>query len=416
VSKLRELFECRLCFGNFFDKQLALTPTPPANELYLSRNDALKCEVFPLTLVMCSDCRHLQLKYVVEPKRLFSNYVYKSGTSRIFREHFAALAFSMKELISPSSLIVEIGSNDGTLLSELSQNGFISVGLEPSHVLVKSAEALGQVSIEDYLNNESVREIKEKYGSASAVIANNVFAHIEDMNSAIDCISELLSEAGIFVFEVAHLLQMVEKSLFDTIYHEHMSYHSVAALIPFLSNHNFEIFKIEEIPMHGGSIRVFARKSTKDSSMSSTSDYLKRELASGINSVGVIEKISNQIEVLRFEIMKELKSIDDRYFVFGYGAPAKVVTFLSEMGLKNLGIQAVVDDNLDKQGKFLPGTGIPIISSSEIQLMIAGSGKSAVCLVFPWNLGDEILAKLRDFMPSNSCAYSFFPTIKKVEF
>jgi SAM-dependent methyltransferase len=416
MSELRELFKCRLCCGNFFDAQLALAPTPLANELYPSRDGALKCEVFPLTLVMCSDCKHLQLKYVVEPKRLFSNYVYKSGTSRIFREHFAALAVGMKEMISPSSLIVEIGSNDGTLLSELSKNGFISVGLEPSHVLVKSADELGQISIEAYLNSESVREIKEKYGTAGAVIANNVFAHIEDINSAIDCISELLSESGIFVFEVAYLLQMVEKGLFDTIYHEHMSYHSVAALIPFLRNHNFEIFKIEEISMHGGSIRVFARKATNDSSMSCTSDYLRRELVSGISSVGVIKKISSQVEALRFEIVKELQGIDDRYFVFGYGAPAKVVTFLSEMGLKNFGIQAIVDDNLDKQRKFLPGTGIPIVSSSEIQSMISNSGKSVVCLVFPWNLGDEILAKLREFMPSNSCAYSFFPTIKKVEF
>jgi FlaA1/EpsC-like NDP-sugar epimerase len=150
--------------------------------------------------------------------------------------------------------------------------------------------------------------------------------------------------------------------------------------------------------------------------MSCTSDYLRRELVSGISSVGVIKKISSQVEALRFEIVKELQGIDDRYFVFGYGAPAKVVTFLSEMGLKNFGIQAIVDDNLDKQRKFLPGTGIPIVSSSEIQSMISNSGKSVVCLVFPWNLGDEILAKLREFMPSNSCAYSFFPTIKKVEF
>jgi SAM-dependent methyltransferase len=416
MSELRELFKCRLCFGNFFDNQLVLSPTPPANELYLRRDEALKCEVFPLTLVMCSDCRHLQLKHVVNPKRLFSNYVYKSGTSRVFREHFAALAFLMKGLIPPSSLIVEIGSNDGVLLSELSQNGFISVGLEPSHVLVKSAEELGQISIEAYLNKESVHIIKEKYGTANAVIANNVFAHIEDMNAAISCISELLTEDGIFVFEVAYLLQMVGKGLFDTIYHEHMSYHSVSALIPFLSNHNFEIFKIEEIPMHGGSIRVFAKRSTKDYSSLNTSEYLKREIANGISSVGVIEKISNQIEVLKLEIKEVLQSIDDRYFVFGYGAPAKVVTFLSEMRLEDLDIQAVVDDNLDKQGKFLPGTGIPIISSSEIQLMIASSGKSAVCLVFPWNLGEEILEKLRDFMPSDSCAYSFFPTIKKVSF
>jgi len=412
----RELQSCRLCGGSFWNESLNLRETPLANELYSNRNEAIKADRFPLVVVMCKKCKHVQLKHIVNSNRLFSKYVYKSGTSQTFREHFRSLAQEISLISKPGDLIIEIGSNDGTLLRELDHQKLIAVGIEPSEILVNASRSEGDNVLLGFLNEEVVRKVASKYGQAQVVIGNNVFAHIDDLSGAVRCVWDLLKNDGIFVFEVAYLGKMIEKGIFDTIYHEHMSYHSVIALKEFLSNQGFSLVDFKEIPTHGGSIRVFASKDKSLPISRKVENFIEIERKQGLDSPEIFQSMAYVVEKLRISTASELSQLDGTEKIFGYGAPAKVVTFLSEMHLENLPIVGVIDDNPEKQNCYLPGTGLEILSIEDMKKNLRIGDQKLICLIFPWNLSDEVLGKLRLFMPSGSVALSFFPGINRVDF
>jgi len=412
-----ELVNCRLCGGEFSSVELKMSSTPPANELYESQDNAKSCDRFPLILVLCNTCKHLQLKHIVSPDRLFSNYVYRSGTSSVFREHFQNLASLIASEVPTGSKVLEIGSNDGKLLEYLQENGLEPIGLEPSEVLATESQNTGLKVHQGFLDTNFVELFKHEYKEADVVVANNVFAHIADMNQAMLDIEEILASDGVFIFEVAHLLSLVKHGYFDTIYHEHMSYHSVFSLKTFLESHGFGIYRVQEISTHGGSIRVFAKRLPLESAFQNEiKQIISEEVSFGINSERVLGLIGDKIENLTSMATDVCSTFKGDEFLFGYGAPAKVVTFLSEMKLENLNLQAVIDDNPDKQGKFLPGSGFPIMSLDAVQQLISQAKGPVVCFIFPWNLGAELINKLSQFMPSGSRAISFFPTLSIKEF
>lgn len=412
-----ELTKCRLCGSDFSPTELVLSSTPPANELYESQVDAMSCERFPLVLVACVRCKHLQLKFIVSPDRLFSNYVYRSGTSAVFREHFKQLATLIASEVPAGSRVLEIGSNDGKLLEYLKAIGLEAIGLEPSEVLITESKSNGATVFQGFLDTDFVKLFKQMHGSAEVIVANNVFAHIADMNQALINIGDLLESDGIFIFEVAHLLSLVKYGYFDTIYHEHMSYHSIYSLELFLKSHGFGLHRVQAISTHGGSIRVFAKRLPIATPFESEiHELIAQEESYGINSDQVLIKISEKVKNLNLLTSEFCSTLTGSEFIFGYGAPAKVVTFLSEMNLETLDIRAVVDDNPDKQDKFLPGSGFPILSLEAVQQLILEAKGPIICLIFPWNLGEELLMKLSQFMPVGSRAISFFPQLSIKEF
>jgi len=235
----RTLSVCRLCGGDFDSLALKLRATALANELYPSRESALKAERFPLELVICKRCSQIQLKHIVNAKRLFQNYIYKSGTSETFRNHFSQLALEIQKWLKPGEYVLEIGSNDGTLLDSLKSLGIEGLGLEPSRKLVDKCINQNLNVVCGYLDADSTNFISDKYGTAGIVVGNNVFAHIDDLNSALKYVDKLLNKKGIFIFEVSHVMKMFNKNLFDMIYHEHMSYHSLFSLNFWLKAHGF---------------------------------------------------------------------------------------------------------------------------------------------------------------------------------
>lgn len=411
----KRLSSCRLCSGAFFGQKLTLAPTPLANELKSRKETALSAEVFPLNLVMCSACRHIQLEHIVSPVRLFSEYVYQSGTSLTFREHFQKLALKIVSFpLAENAKVLEIGSNDGILLKALEEQGLQAFGLEPSALLVDKCRNDHLTVVESYLDEHGINEIRKLSPEVDVVIGNNVFAHIDDMNAAFEQVYSILIENGLFIFEVAHLLKLIEKGIFDTIYHEHMSYHSVFSLKIFLENKGFSIADVEEIPTHGGSIRVIARKGyLNEGPSASVTGIIKREVDAGITEPTIFSALAQQISLLRHRIHEELKDLSE-YAIYGYGAPAKLVTFISEIGLERLEILAVVDDNLDKQGKFLPRSGFEIISSEIFEKLIQDSDRKIACFIFPWNLGPEIMSKLKMMLPTGSRVVTFFPSVSSV--
>ena len=417
---IKTLSNCRLCTGNFFEKTLKLKSTPPANELYPTKDSAKKAEKFPLEVVMCQKCRHVQLKHIVSPKRLFDEYIYKSGTSKFFNEHFDSLASKIASEFPVNNYVLEVGSNDGVLLTSLNKRGIKSIGIEPSEYLAKECINRNLNVYNSYLDETTVVKITQSHGKASIVLGNNVFAHIEDMKGAFKNVFEILEDSGIFIFEVAHFKYILTDGLFDTIYHEHMSYHTATALESFATSSGFKIFRIEEISSHGGSLRFYLSKNHDKLKEPSVELIKNDELKLGLNQVEALSLIEDKIKETKESAARMIKDIGlggNTVFV-GYGAPAKVVTFLAQMELEEINLIGVIEDNVEKQNRFLPGSGFAIKSLEEMKKLISVNESNEVFLnflIFPWNLKKEIVEKLSKWVPKNSNAVVFFPKVEKVE-
>jgi len=251
--------DCRLCNSSSLSRVLDLPDTPLANEFVNASDQGTIQKKFPLFVSRCNQCGHIQLPVVVDPERLFRNYVYVSGTSKAFVAHFESLATEIivNNAISSDSLIVEIGSNDGTALKAFKKHGMRVFGIDPAINIAEIASRDGIQTSPNFFTKELAEEILERAGHAHVVLANNVFAHADDLNEILNGVITLLEpKNGIFVFEVQYLADMMEHGYFDMIYHEHLSYHSVAPLVPFLQRKGLNIIKCQHIHTHGGSIRV----------------------------------------------------------------------------------------------------------------------------------------------------------------
>jgi SAM-dependent methyltransferase len=356
----------------------------------------------------------------VSPKRLFDDYVYKSGTSRFFNDHFDNLASTLVAEFKVDNYVLEVGSNDGILLASLAKRGIKNIGIEPSSFLAKECVNNNLNVYNSYLDSKVVAEIIQSHGHASIVLGNNVFAHIDDMRTAFKNVFDLLGNSGVFIFEVAHFKYILMDGLFDTIYHEHMSYHTAIALEKFALETGFKLFRIEEIPSHGGSLRFYLSKDKDQLIDQSVEKIINEEVNLGLNEVEVLSLIEEKINNTKLAtdiMLKEIGVTPNEVFV-GYGAPAKVVTFLAQMDMEDMDLIGIIEDNIDKQSKYLPGSGFAINSLEEIQRSIIKNGSKELCinfLIFPWNLKSEIIEKLGKWAPKNSNAVVFFPSVEKVK-
>ena len=415
MQSVRELENCRLCGGAFYEGNIKLRDSPLANELYPSKESALLADTFALEIVMCSGCKHIQLKHIVDPGRLFSDYIYASGTSTTFKNHFDNLAKRIAKLV-PEGIALEVGSNDGTLLKALREQGLETIGVEPSEYLANMSRDKSDFIYHDFLDSQLCKKILENHGPVNLVVGNNVFAHIDDLMGAFRHVSELLINNGYFIFEVAHVLSLVQNHLFDTIYHEHMSYHSVISLEPLLSEIGFDLIEVEEIETHGGSIRIICQKSkAKIVKTKQIQEILKKEEAVGLGTQTWMQDFNSYMKVLRHKTEEEISNFITETIWFGYGAPAKAVTFINEFGLDSLEIIGIIDDNPEKQGNFLPVSAIRVVSKKDLiqEIGLASSQNEFACIVFPWNLSEEILEKLPNIDSERYRAVWFLPTFKE---
>jgi SAM-dependent methyltransferase len=410
------IVSCRLCTGSFHDQNLNLGSSPLANELYSDKESALKADRFPLDLVMCTSCKHIQLRDIVSPTRLFANYVYQSGISVSFHEHFKELANYISELPGSKGFVLEIGSNDGLLLGKLKDVGMDAIGIEPSKKLADLTESRGLNAYCGFWDEKISNFLIEKHGSPQVIVANNVFAHIEDMRSATMLISRALAPNGYFVFEVSYFGDVYEKNLFDTVYHEHMSYHTIFPLINFFKEFEMSVVNIQRISIHGGSIRVTVAKEASHSVSNSVEEILNYERTLGLDNIEILSKLKDKIYDKRSEVISSLSGMKKSDFVFGYAAPAKLVTFLAVMGIENVHLEGIVDDNPNKQDFYLPGSGHKILSPEKVLNLIGISHYDSIyCLVFAWNIGPELLSKIRKSYPSGMKVIQFMPTVSSVE-
>ena len=382
---------CRLCDSDDLSLVLSLTPTPPANAFITA--DALDTpqECFPLDLHICGACGHLQLLHVVDPSLLFADYVYVSGTSPSFVAHFEDYATHVIETYRPppGALVVDIGSNDGTLLRFFHNAGMAVQGVDPACDIAKAACEAGIETLNAFFDAALSAQIREDKGAAAVVTANNVFAHIDDLAGVVAGVRALLEEDGVFVFEVSYLADVLEKTLFDTIYHEHLSYHAVAPLVSFFSRNGMELIAAERVDTHGGSLRGTAQLAGGAREVASSVEaYLELEERLGLGRAETFHDFAERIDALKISLRDLLLGLKaEGQSIAGYGAPAKATTLMYHFGLGPDIIDFIVDDSSLKQGLYLPGLHVPVLPSSAI----AEQGPDYL-LILAWNFAQSIMA------------------------
>ena len=377
-------FNCRSCGNTDLKRVVSLGYQPLANNLLNKQND--KCELYPLEVNYCEKCHNCQLSVSVDPKKMFSNYLYTSSTSKVFREHFVKASkkyIKDLKLNKRKSYIIDIGSNDGIALKPFLDQGFKKVlGIEPAKNLAKLANKNKIKTFNGFLNKKNIKKIKK---GADLVLASNVFAHSDRLQEMADCMFQLLGKKGTIIIEVQYLLNTLKDLTFDNIYHEHYNYWSLTSLKNFFKKFDFTIFRAEKVDTHGGSIRIYIKKDKKTKIEKSVMEMLKEEEKFGIKNFKTYRKFGEKVYEIRENVRKNIKKLrDNSKLVIGYGAPAKATTALNFFGLSKE-IDYIVEDNKLKHNKFIPGVKIPIKDKSEIK------NKKNTLVILAWNFYKDII-------------------------
>lgn len=354
---------CRLCESKRVELAVPLLPTTVA-EKYLEESELQNKElVCPLDLYICIDCGHVQLLDIVDPNFLYNNYTYSSGNSKGLVDHFESYADTIFKRFKPdiNSLVVDIGSNDGTLLKFFKKKNLKVLGIDPAKEIALKATNEGINTIPNFFNKYLAQKLIKEYGKAKIVTANNAFAHMDDLKGIMDGITTIMEDSGIFVFEISYLVDVIDKVLLGTIFHEHHSYHSITPLKVFFDKFNMELIYIERNNIQGGSIIGVAQFKNgiylKDNSVD---EILKLEINKKINKLETFKNFSKDIDYKKKKIKNLFHEINDQNkTIAGFGAARSGTTLITQMQLGNM-IKYIVDDNQFKQGKYSPGDHIYI--------------------------------------------------------
>ena len=394
-------FECRSCGNINLRRVVSLGYQPLANNL-LSKKDE-KCDLYPLEVNYCPKCHNCQLSVAIDPKKMFSNYLYTSSTSSSFRSHFVEAAKSYItefKLKQKKSYIIDIGSNDGVALKPFKDLGFKNLlGVEPAKNLAKLANKNKIKTFNGFFEKKNIKKFKR---NADLILASNVFAHSDKLREMTECMLKLLSKNGIIIIEVQYLLNTLKDLTFDNIYHEHYNYWSLTSLTNFFNQYELKIFKAEKINTHGGSIRIYIKKGKKTKPEQSIRNMLKEEEAFGIKEFKTYQKFGEKIYKLKENVIKNINQLTkNNKKLIGFGAPAKATTALNFFGISSQ-IDFIIEDNKLKHNKFIPGVKIKIQDKKTVK------EKNPSILVLAWNFFENI-------KKANSNLSSNFINIKDLE-
>ena len=376
-------FECRSCNNIHLKRVVSLGYQPLANNLLNKKNE--KCELYPLEMNYCPKCHNCQLSVAVDPKKMFSNYLYTSSTSSSFRTHFIEASKSYIKLLKlkpKKSYIIDIGSNDGVALKPFKDLGYNKIlGIEPAKNLAQMANKNKIKTFNGFLESKNLKKIKN---NADLILASNVFAHSDKLKEMATCMLSLLSKDGTIIIEVQYILDTLKDLTFDNIYHEHYNYWSLTSLMNFFNQFESTIFKAEKINTHGGSIRIYIKKGKKVKIDRSVKTLLKEEEIFGLKKFKTYQVFGEKINKLKENVVKNINQLKDKNKkIIGFGAPAKATTALNFFGISNQ-IDFVIEDNKLKHNKFIPGVKIPIKDKKYIK------EKNILILVLAWNFFEEI--------------------------
>ena len=386
---------CRFCNNVLKHEFIDLVNSPLSNS-YLTKEQLNEPEVFyPLKLFICENCFLVQIDEIKKASEIFSHdYAYFSSYSTSWLDHAHRYVDMITERFGydEQSQVMELASNDGYLLQYFQKQNISALGIEPSKNVAHAAQEKGIETIIDFFGVKLAKHLVAQNRKADLIIGNNVFAHVPDVNDFVAGMKIALNDGGVITLEFPHLLQLIEQNQFDTIYHEHYSYFSFYTASLIFDEHGLELFDVEQISTHGGSLRIYGKhkEDTSKSISSNVADLLKEE-AKAMQNIeyykGFQEKV-NEVKINLVSFLLVQKKLDKK--VVAYGAAAKGNTLLNYCGVKNDLIEFVVDASPHKQGKYLPGSHIPIVTEEMIK-----KNKSDYILILPWNLITEITDQLK---------------------
>lgn len=385
---------CQICKSKCLSSIIFLGYIPPVNTMPSIGVPPVEEPAFPLELLRCYDCGLVQIGLEVSQEVLFpESYPYLSSSTRILCENFANQYREVAGVVglAADDLVIDVGSNDGTLLSNYHQAGHPVLGIDPSQA-ADVAVKRGIRTTKTYFGLDTARSIRAEYGAAKVVTACNVFAHIADVHSVVEGIVAMLDEDGVFVSESHYLVDLVETIQYDTIYHEHLRYYHLGVLIKLLADHGLEVFHVRRIPTHGGSIRVFAGRKGQRPVMASVAECLAHEDALGItDGKGLTDfrarVIASKLDL--YALLAPIKATGAR--IYGIGAPSRASTLINYVGLDDGVIDAVMEvATSHKLNKYVPGTRIPVLDEKKLF-----ADQPEYALLLSWHIADELAPIMR---------------------
>ncbi len=389
------LERCQICYSDALESVLFLGYIPPVNQMRMLGSRPAEQPSYPAELLVCPKCKLVQLGCIVDPEVLFPpDYPYTSGTTCVLHENFAEMVVDCTTRVAdPGSdgLVVDIGSNDGTLLSKWKDAGHRVYGIEPTDK-AQLAEKAGIPSTQAFFTKESAAAVKAKVGPAKIITATNVFAHIENIHEIVEAILLLLRDDGVFISESHYLMSLLETCQYDTIYHEHLRYYSVHSLQYLLAEHGLDLIRVKRIPSHGGSIRVYAARKGVLPVQDSVREFLAEESRLGAGDADSLRQFAKRVVMSKlnlYGLLKDIRARGER--VFGVGAPSRASTLIIYTGLDSGIMDCVVEiAGSHKIGRYMPGTLIPV--REEACLF---DEQPEYALLLSWHIAEELMPKLR---------------------
>ena len=388
--------DCRLCHGTRLELALSLTPTPPA-DAYVPPSRADESQpVFPIDMYLCRECGFLQLLDVVRPESIYGDYLYETSSSLGLVEHFDGYAQEVVDRIAPppGSLVVDVGSNDGSLLRSFRARGLSILGIDPASEIAHRATESGIETLPEFFSVELARRIRDERGAATIITANNVVANIDDLDEVARAVRELLAPDGVFVFESFYLGDLVRNMVFDFFYHEHLSAFAVMPLERFFPRHGLELIDALRVPTKGGSLRYTVQlEGGPRSRADAVDEFRDEERRQGLASPDLYAEFDAKIDRTRSEVAELVHRLKrDGATIAGYGASATTTTLAYHFGLGDL-VDYIFDDYPAKQGLLSPGLHIPVVPSDELY-----ERRPDAVIVFAWRYHEPIARKHSRFL------------------
>ena len=386
--------KCRNCSSNLNKMFVDLGTSPPSNS-YITKNNLLKKEKkYPLKVFVCENCWLVQTQDFTKADQLFDdNYAYFSSTSKSFLNHAKSYALDIIDRINlkKESLVIEVASNDGYLLKNFLERKIPCLGIEPTKSTADFAKSIGIPVIKDFFSSKLADKLLDDGISADLICGNNVYAHVPNINDFTLGLKKILKKSGTITLEFPHILQLIKFNQFDTIYHEHFSYLSLYAVNAIFKKFDLRIYRVEELGVHGGSLRIYGCHNDHSIKTEDSFVYiLKKEILFGINRINIYEDFQKKVKLTSQNFLNFLNS-EHNYGkkIAAYGAAAKGNTILNYLNIKDDKIMFVCDAAKSKQNKYMPGSHIPILSPEQILI-----DKPDFVIIFPWNLSTEIKNQL----------------------
>lgn len=389
------ILACHICQNKKLRKFLSLGPIPLANSFLQQDELSVPEPYYPLDVCFCSNCGLVQLAQVIAPEILFKDYAYLTGTSEPMKAHFARLAENTIQRFSlpRGSLVLDIGSNDGTLLENFQRHNMRVLGIEPAANVAKLASSRGIETLDNFFDESLAHKICLEKGQPRVILATNVLAHVADLEGFLCGVNHLLASDGVFVIEVPYLVNTLERLEFDTIYHEHLRYFAVRPLITLFGRFGLNIIDVEHLDVHGGSLRISVQKSMGLPLSSSVVKFLELEQEAKLDSLQTYEKFAEAVSVVKEELLALLKHLKaEGARIVGYGAPAKGNILLNYCKIGTDILDYISDTTPFKQGRYTPGMHIPVFPESHFHEF-----PPDYALLLAWNYADEILQKEHEY-------------------